>query len=303
MKRKIIQVGNSTQLVSLPRKWALQRNLKKSDEVEVIEKGEDLIIRTHSIPKAESVTVDVRKLNLLVGRYLVAAYRSGYDEVRIQYDRPEILGFLQGLANKILLGFELVSQSEGTCVFRNVSENLSSEFDNVLRRVFFVTTELAKNAYAAVSDGALERLPEVLALEMTNNRFSLFCERLLNKFGEQTFRKTTYLFLTVYELEKIADHYKAICNHVGEERLRKIDKKILKLFGVVNHLLEQYSVLFYTFTKEKAEAAAALHTSILQVANRAFDSAPNRQDPIVHELLAAAQTMFHLVSIRIELEI
>ncbi len=303
MQRKIIQIGNSTQLVSLPRKWAVQRNLKKGQEVEIIEKGEDLIIRTKSSPKAESVSIDVSKLNLLVGRYLVAAYRSGYDEVRIQYDRPEILAFLQSLANKILLGFELVSQGEGTCIFRNVSENLSSEFDNVLRRVFFVTSELAKNAYTTVSDGAFERLSEVLALEMTNNRFSLFCERLLNKFGEQTFRKTTYLFLTVYELEKIADHYKAICNHVADERLRKLDKKVLKLFSVINQLFEQYMDLFYSFNKEKAETAAVLHQSIQQMAKRAFDSAPNRQDPIVHELLAAAQTVFHLISIRIELEI
>ena len=33
MKRRVIQIGNSTQLISLPRKWAQQFGVKKGDEI------------------------------------------------------------------------------------------------------------------------------------------------------------------------------------------------------------------------------------------------------------------------------
>ena len=35
MKRKVIQIAESTQLVSLPRKWALANNIRRGDELEV----------------------------------------------------------------------------------------------------------------------------------------------------------------------------------------------------------------------------------------------------------------------------
>jgi len=39
MKRRVIQIADSTQLVSLSRKWAIQRGIKKGDELEVKEEG------------------------------------------------------------------------------------------------------------------------------------------------------------------------------------------------------------------------------------------------------------------------
>ena len=44
MRRKVIQIANSTQLISLPRKWSLQFNIKKGDELEVEEQGSKLSI-------------------------------------------------------------------------------------------------------------------------------------------------------------------------------------------------------------------------------------------------------------------
>ena len=33
MKRKVIQIAESTQLISLPRRWAMKCNVKKGDEL------------------------------------------------------------------------------------------------------------------------------------------------------------------------------------------------------------------------------------------------------------------------------
>ena len=95
MKRKIIQIAESTQLVSLPRKWALRHGLKKGDEVEVIEEGDEVIIQTGKEAKQEAVTIDLTKSGRLAERFLITAYRSGYDEVRILYKDPDILQRLQ----------------------------------------------------------------------------------------------------------------------------------------------------------------------------------------------------------------
>ena len=46
MKRKVIQIAESTQLVSLPRKWALKYGVKKGDEVDVLEEGNKIVVST-----------------------------------------------------------------------------------------------------------------------------------------------------------------------------------------------------------------------------------------------------------------
>ena len=46
MKRSVIQIANSTQLISLPRKWSLKFNIQKGDELEVEEEGNKLLSKT-----------------------------------------------------------------------------------------------------------------------------------------------------------------------------------------------------------------------------------------------------------------
>ena len=303
MKRKVIQIAESTQLVSLPRKWALQHNLKKGDEVEVIEDGESVVIRAAKEARPETTTLNLTKAVRLAERYLIAAYRSGYDEVEVIYDNPIMLQRLQHTASSILMGFEIVSQGERTCVFRNISSSLSSEFDNVMRRVFFITLALAKSTYEAISQKRFDRLAEGMALETTNNKFTLFCQRLLNKQGGGSYRRTTYLFLTVYQLEKIADHYKYVCDHVLKSKSKKIHPKTVKFFQQVNEFFNAYCELFYKFDPQRAEELAKIYHALENTGEGAFADTPAFDDEIIHNLLSVVQLTFNLVGIRIGMEV
>ena len=63
MKRKVIQIANSTQLISLPRKWSLQFGIKKGDELEVEEKGSQIIVSTEKGVKNKKIKITVCRLN------------------------------------------------------------------------------------------------------------------------------------------------------------------------------------------------------------------------------------------------
>ncbi len=61
MKRKIIQIADSTQLVSLPRKWCKRLNLRKGDEIDIQEKVNPLIVSTQGNREGEKVEFDVER--------------------------------------------------------------------------------------------------------------------------------------------------------------------------------------------------------------------------------------------------
>ena len=39
MRRKVIQIAGSTQLISLPRKWAIRQGIEKGEELNIDEQG------------------------------------------------------------------------------------------------------------------------------------------------------------------------------------------------------------------------------------------------------------------------
>lgn len=57
--RKVIQIANSTQLISLPRKWTQKYGVKKGDELEVVEDGSKVIISTEKGQESGNIEVDI----------------------------------------------------------------------------------------------------------------------------------------------------------------------------------------------------------------------------------------------------
>ena len=63
IKRKVIQIANSTQLISLPRKWSQQYGINKGDEVNVDEQRSKIIISIEKAAELKSVEIDVTGLD------------------------------------------------------------------------------------------------------------------------------------------------------------------------------------------------------------------------------------------------
>ena len=94
MRRKVIQIAGSTQLISLPRKWAVQHGIKKGDELEIEEKGNKILISTGKGIESKNAEIDPPHLTNVTERYITSFYRSGCKEIRVNYsskDNPELV--------------------------------------------------------------------------------------------------------------------------------------------------------------------------------------------------------------------
>ena len=60
MKRKIIQLAGKTHVVSLPSKYVKKYGLKKGDEVDVEERGAQIVLSHGRETAIEKVTIDLR---------------------------------------------------------------------------------------------------------------------------------------------------------------------------------------------------------------------------------------------------
>lgn len=294
MKRKVIQIANSTQLISLPRKWCLSHGIKKGDELEVLEEQDSIRVNYNVGAKApERVTIDVSGLGYSVRTVVSSLYKGGYDEFKIYFSSAEELRHIQTIVKESCLGFEIVEQSKNFVIARKISEPIADEFDSVLRRTFTFLQNMVKESLSAVQTGDTNELNTIIAMDSSINKFTYFCRRVLNKHGKGPYRVTSPLYYIVDELEEIADRYKYICR-ARLAMKKNLSAQVLRLFEQVNQMVETFTVVFYKFDWTKLNELYTIKKKIDAVAPDLIQKIEKKEFPILLNLLVVADKINEL---------
>jgi len=249
MKRKVIQIADSTLLVSMPKKWADEQNIKKGDEVDVLPEGTKLVISTQTEPRAEKISIRLNDSEKFLRRSIDVLYRYGYDEIEVTFKDTKVAHLVQECLEE-LMGFEVVDQSPSSCVIRDIASGREMELDSILRRVYYMISEHGKNVYAALAENDKLKIAELAKYDTLVNKFTNFCERLLNKKGYKEYKKTTLVYYVVCVLEEIADEYKDICKYVVNNKSYNTSPAVLKIHKETNEHFKEFLTLFYKFNYE-----------------------------------------------------
>ena len=246
MKRKVIQIGNFTKVVSLPTDWVRKYNIGKGDELDIEEKGNQLIIYSLLNKRILKANIDLRNVEKEIAWPLLALlHKKGYDEIKIRFDNPEILSIIQKKISSTLMSFEVIEQTKNSCVVKNITYGQEAELESLLRKIFSVTISLSRNSLDYINTGNVERMEELYSLEETNNKLTNLCERILNTTNMDI--NNRYLYHTIWLLESIADEYRDLCKSVTDNNI-KLQKETVQIYKKVNSLLNDYFLLYYSFS-------------------------------------------------------
>ena len=297
MKRKVIQIAGSTQLVSLPRQWAKAHNIMRGQEIEVQEDGNKVIISADNVPVVNKVEFNLIGCQSMVTRIVGALYRKGVDELKLVFDDPQLLKEVNEALTKDTVGFEMLEQGNDYCIVKYVAGNIE-EFDPIMRRTFLLLNNMADETAEAFKTAQYARLANLALLEESNNRFTTICKRYLNKNRNSTQLPVGPLYHVVEELEKIADQYKYICQHFSNlgKTVMKIDKNVLNTFLLANGMMRTYYELFYKFDKEKILALKTARNKVIEEVHTLFSRKMGHQDYwLTHHSVVLANIVFELV--------
>ncbi len=283
MKRKVAQIGPATLMVSLPSGWVKRCNIKKGEEIDIEERGKQLLISTTKPTLLHKTVINLENADERTVRWSISAlHKSGYDQIEILYNDPVVPSILEELIKDLLTGFIITSQTKTSCILKSIIHEKQEEFDTTLRRAFLVTLSLSKDSLEACKTKKFNILKKIKNLEKTNNQLTNFCERLLNLFGYSNFKKNFFMYAILWNLEKVADEYKYLCNYLEESK--KINPETLIFYEQVNDFLEQYYKLFYKFSLPKLNELY-LQKKVLE----AKVSEEYKDAPVVHYLLSIVE--------------
>ncbi len=203
MKRKIIKLGQATYVLSLPSSWIRKFELDKGDYLDVQEKGNMIVASTQEQKERRKAVVNMPPKKDFLQRLVCNPYRIGYDEIRFNFNDPNVFPAIQECSKK-LMGFEIVEQAKNYCIMRNVASNLENEMDNIFKRIFFILASLLDELVMASKQSDFTQLAKIKHMEAAVDRLKLFCERIINTKSNTDYHDS-FSLITLEALEQIGD--------------------------------------------------------------------------------------------------
>lgn len=204
MKRKLIQFGKNSLILSLPAEWLRKNLLKKGDELEVTEDTGALTLSTKKQAKTNEITIELDTKKGLYKRLLKIPYARGYDRIIIKYHGHEAAEFVE--KNIIMLtGFEIVQKEAGTIILEEIAHTDENFFSTIFERLINVIISMLLEFKKAFETGDFRELYDVAGFEDQVNKLSLYCRRILNIYGHSSKEIERAVYSIIQNLECMGD--------------------------------------------------------------------------------------------------
>lgn len=279
-------MAGKTMVVSLPSSWVKKYGLKKGEEIDLEEQGQRVVISTGKEYDIEKVRIDLKGATERAIRWTLSAlHKSGFDEIVIDHDKKETVKIIEELIKDLYTGFTIMEQTKERCILKSISKDKESELDPTLRRAFLVTMSMGEETLEAIKKRKFGDLKELAMKERMNNQLTNFCERILNKRGYKDHKKTNFMYVIAWNLEKICDNYNYICNLLKDAKKVKIGNDIIKLYESANNLFKEYYGLFYKFDINRLSELGAKKKEIEKETRKIMKGKTEIEVELIHHLL------------------
>ncbi len=292
MRRKVIKQGNGTLTITLPKQWTKEVGLGGNDEVEIDVEGNSLRVASLGDSHLDIKEIDITGNEWSAARLAAALYKQGADEVVVKFSDRLAAKKLQNEVKDHLMTFEIIDQGKNSCTLKSLATENYDDFDKMLIKSFQVGLSLANNSLEHIKDGHFDELIELIALEKANNRFTAFCQRLIIKKGYGTKRTGTFMYLLLWQLEKVVDNYKYLVQHTAEKK-KKLSPNTLKFYEEVNSYFNTFYHLFCKYDPKKLKSFSPEKDRLVKKCYALMQDKKN--DPIVlHQLLSVVGDVFDM---------
>jgi phosphate uptake regulator len=289
MKRKIMRMGSKTLVVSLPSEWAERQNLSKGESIEVIDKSQELVIRPLLEKHKRELAVDMRDYNdRLISRTLSAAYKTGFESMRIKCSKEQ-----QKIIGKDInkyIGLVIIENNNDGLLIKNIIGCEAAEFQPLFKKTFLILNFIAKESLEARKGYDKAREEDIL-----NNRENFLkhvnlCLSILNSSGFKSIKETNIYFYTISMLDTIGDLYFRIAGYSK----KKLTLNEATFYERVNKLLEK---------TQKAFSEGIGINEAYSLKNEIFEDKKSKQDPKMTLLMVIAKLILEIIECRIMLNL
>jgi phosphate uptake regulator len=258
--RKIQKTGGSTLVVSLPKAWCQNFNLKVGSKVSLNYSDSGAIIlepfekgKEDKEPATIEVTSNSVENSL---RLMLSKYIRGYKEITVKSDSKSSLSYVVKNFLDLTVGFEVVVENERTTVLEDIVSLPTLTFDKAIRRIDTLVRSLVKESVSR------DKIPGdyIISKDTEVDKFNLYIQRLYNQslknysilqMNKIRMEEALSYLLFSRIMERVADHATRIYIIAKPELL---DENI-EVMKYVNDAIEIFEKSVEAYFKKNVEEA------------------------------------------------
>jgi phosphate uptake regulator len=229
MERKIMSLGKSSSVISLPPEWMQLNDLEKGDSVSfTIQRDRSLVIYPGALKKAEpkeiTLSVGQNEEDLLIKQKILGAFLNGYSGIVLTSEK--IFTVNQTKAIRVMAGrlYMRVMESDSKCVYiQSLMDESKASLEQAVQRMHLIASSMVEGALSALENGDIELAKSVMALDEDVDHFAFFILRILRDAAQNpTLANELHVDpldcmdhqILVYRMEYAADYASDIARHI-----------------------------------------------------------------------------------------
>jgi phosphate uptake regulator len=299
MERKIMSLGKSSVVVSLPKEWMQLNDLKKGDTVSFnIQRDRSLVIYPSAIRKAEprEITLNIgqNEEELLITQKILGAFLNGYSGITLTSEK--IFSVPQSKAVRSMAGrlYMRVMEADSKHVYiQSLTDESKASLEQAIQRMHLISRSMCEGAINALTNNDIALAKSVYSLDDDVDHFAFFIQRILrNSAQDPVLANELHIDpldcmdhqTLVYRMEFASDYAADITRHLimidGTDQ--KIPDDVLKLMITagteVTDLYEKSVTAFFSkdvpFAVEIMKRRQRIEKLDIEIASKAFTGPP-----------------------------
>jgi len=304
MKRKVVQHGPSTLIISLPSNWIKKNNVRSGDELDVGEQDKTLLISSNSNISIKSITQNISSLDpFLVKTFLARIYQKGYDLAYLVHNDPALLKKIQEKTLE-LIGYEIIEQNNKYCLIQSISSHIELDFDNSLRKAFTIAKHMLEIAIKAYKENDKALLESLSIIDLEVNRLCYFCLRQINKeqyIGTEQAQQSHILYSIIESLEHLGDDMASLGANLSLSN--RENQEITRFMLILSEQLNAVYSYYYDSTTDKANKAHKLFVTLnAEISNIGKTRMTTHELKSAHAIRSASNELYYLVISRLDFQ-
>ncbi len=272
-QRKIMSLGRSSLVISLPKHWVRLNELKQGDVVSLaVQRDRSLAVFPGPERKKESLVitlhVDPEEKEVLIVRNIIACYLNGYSSIRLVSGK--IFSIAQQRAIRHIVGvlYMRIMESDAKNIYiQTLIDESKASVVSSLRRMHLISSSMCRDALSSMKNRDAKLARVVFTLDDDVDHFSFFLLRLLRSATiDPTLANQLELepidcmdFQTlVHRVEHVADHATNIAKNIImlNGRQQKISNTVMELMlSSGNAALEAYNKAVESFFSSNVDVS------------------------------------------------
>ena len=303
MERKIMSLGKSSLVISLPKEWMQLNNLQKGDSVSFnIQRDRSLVVYPGALKKAEpkeiTLSIGQNEEELLISQKILGAFLNGYSGIVLTSDK--IFSVIQTKTIRRMAGrlYMRVMEADSKCVYiQSLMDESKASLEQAIQRMHLISSSMIEGAISSLQSGDVELAKSIMTLDEDVDHFAFFILRILRDAAQNPILANELHVdpldcmdhqILVYRMEYAADYAADIAKHIimlngGKQKIPAdvlqimitTGKEVLELYikGIgaffSKDLITAVEIMKYRQKMDKAE---------VEIATKAFTGPPKSAD-------------------------